>query len=80
MRSSITRKAGLLNGLGRHEDAILSYDTALAAKPDCVQARIHKGEALTILGRFLMPPRISKKSFSSTPIMPMRGPERACTF
>jgi tetratricopeptide (TPR) repeat protein len=40
-----------LSGLGRHEEALPSYEHAIALEPDLAQAHGHRADALSELGR-----------------------------
>jgi polyferredoxin/tetratricopeptide (TPR) repeat protein len=48
---SLYYRGAILNRLGRHEEALVSLDQALAERPDLVLASEEKGEALWRLGR-----------------------------
>ena len=48
---SLYYRGAMLNRSGRHEEALQSFDDALAERPDLVLAREEKGESLWRLGR-----------------------------
>jgi tetratricopeptide (TPR) repeat protein len=48
---SLYYRGAILNRLGKYEQAVSSFDAALAERPDLVLAREEKGEALWQMGR-----------------------------